>query len=80
MVMGDSGIFSKANTAKEQTNIADETENVKGIIKEEVDSWKEYYEKGKDFRQKVKEKIKNWRKNKKEKNIKKYEMKSFWEQ
>lgn len=34
MVMGDSGIFSKANTAKEQTNIADATENLKIMLLE----------------------------------------------
>lgn len=30
---------------------------VKKIIKEEVDSWEEYYQKGKDFREKINEKV-----------------------
>ena len=38
-------------------NINKEVEGVKKVIKEEVDSWKEYYEKGKEFRENVKNKV-----------------------
>ena len=38
-------------------NMAGETNKIKGAIKKEIKSWNEYYEKGKSFREKIRNKI-----------------------